>query len=133
RFEFYNGVRALGMGGASVAVVNDETALISNPAALGKLRDYFVTLVDPELDMGGDTQAVVGTDIMAFMDPQESLEKVLDAPKRRLHQRAQLFPSIVVPNFGFGLFAKYETNAYLSDDQTLYNYEYINDLAAVFG
>src|SRR5205085_397590 len=52
RYHFYNGVRQMGMGGASVATVNDETALIANPAALGKLRDYFVTVFDPDLDVG---------------------------------------------------------------------------------
>ncbi len=50
RYETYNGVRMLGMGGAGVATVNDETALLVNPAALGKLRDVFVTIVDPEVD-----------------------------------------------------------------------------------
>jgi hypothetical protein len=133
RYEFFNGIRSLGMGGAAVAVVNDETALISNPAALGKLRDYFITVVDPELSIGAETQAVIGSDITAFMDPQDTLAKINAAPKRRLHQRAQLFPSIVVPNFGFGLFAKYETNAYLNDAATAFNFEYTNDLAAVFG
>jgi hypothetical protein len=39
RYEFYNGIRGLGMGGAQVAVVNDETSLMINPAGLGKLRD----------------------------------------------------------------------------------------------
>ena len=43
RREFYNGVRGLGMGGASVGVVNDETALLLNPAGMGKLRNAFVT------------------------------------------------------------------------------------------
>lgn len=133
RYEFYNGIRSLGMGGASVAVVNDETALISNPAALGKLRDYFFTIVDPELDVSGDTQAIIDTDIFAFLDPQDSLDKLKHTPRRRLHQRFQLFPSVVVPNFGFGIFAKYETNAYMNSDATLFNYEYTNDLAAVFG
>ena len=45
--ENYNGVRSLGMGGASIAVVNDETALLLNPAALGKLSDPEIeTLTD---------------------------------------------------------------------------------------
>jgi hypothetical protein len=40
-YEFYTNARALGMGGASLAVTNDETALLLNPAALGKLRNFM--------------------------------------------------------------------------------------------
>lgn len=133
RFEFYNGVRSLGMGGASVAVVNDETALISNPAALGKLRNYFITVADPELDIGAETQAAVGTDLTAFMDPQDTLDKVNAAPKRRIYERAQIFPSLVVPNFGAGLFIKYEASAFIDETTGNFNYNYNNDMAAVIG
>ena len=93
RYEFYNGVRSLGMGGASSAVVNDETALLLNPAGLGKLRNYFVTVADPELELGADTQSMVELDIMAFMDPQDTLDAAKTKPGKRFHQRAQLFPS----------------------------------------
>jgi hypothetical protein len=133
RYEFYNGIRSLGMGGAAAAVVNDETALLLNPAALGKLRNYFVTVADPELDISNDTQAAVGTDVTAFMDPQKSLDKINAAPHRFLHQRVQLFPSIVVPNFGFGIFGKYETDAFIDSTTGKFNYDYTNDMAAVFG
>lgn len=133
RFEFYNGIRSLGMGGASTAIVNDETALVSNPAALGKLRNYFVTVADPELDLGEDTQRIIGTDVMAFMDPQDTLDAVKSFPGRRLHQRLQLFPSFVVTNFGVGLYARYSTDAFTDDDATTYTYDYRNDFAFVFG
>ena len=53
--EFYNGVRCLGMGGACAAVVNDETALLVNPAALGKLRDYYGTILDPEVESSANS------------------------------------------------------------------------------
>ncbi len=133
RFEFYNGIRGLGMGGAAVAVVNDETALISNPAALGKLRNYFLTIADPELDIGADTEAVVGAGLTTFKDPQTTLAKIKLAPKRRLYERAQIFPSIVVPNFGAGLFIKYEASAFIDSTTGFYNYNYTNDTAAVLG
>ena len=41
RRSFYEGVRGRGMGGAQIATVNDETALLVNPAGLGKLRDFY--------------------------------------------------------------------------------------------
>src|SRR5262245_48475072 len=64
KFEFYTGARMLGMGGAAVAAVNDETAIFTNPAALGKLRDVFITVVDPEIHYGADTTSfLTGFDV----------------------------------------------------------------------
>lgn len=133
RYEFYNGVRALGMGGAAVAVVNDETALLYNPAALGKLRDFYVTIVDPELSFNGNTERIVGTDVMSFMDPQKTLEAVREKPTKHFHQRAQVFPSIVVPNFGFGVYGRYSADASVNEDVTVFDYNYRNDFAGVLG
>ncbi len=133
RYEFYNGIRAMGMGGASVATVNDETALISNPAALGKLRDYFVTLIDPEVELGAQTQNMIGYDLLAGTNPQRTLNKCNAHPDNHLHTRAQVFPSIVVPNFGFGVFGKYTTDAEVDTATNTFNYDYTNDYAAVAG
>jgi hypothetical protein len=133
RHEFYNGVRMLGMGGAGVATVNDETALLVNPAALGKLRDYFITIADPEIDVGVQTEEIAGTDVLKVGNPQDMLAKGLANPDRFLHTRAQIFPSIVVPNFGFGFFARNEVNAEYRTADNKYHYDYTNDYAAVFG
>lgn len=133
RYEFYNGIRALGMGGAGVAVVNDETALLVNPAGLGKLRDYFITLIDPEGDVGQDTERVMGTDILKVTDPQEVLNRALLTPDKRVHSRGQVFPSVVVPNFGIGVFGKNEVNAELDTTTNLFTYDYTNDYALVAG
>lgn len=134
RYEFYNGVRALGMGGAGVAVVNDETALMVNPAGLGKLRDFFLTVMDPEVDAGADTSAIVGGNALKAFDPQEVLS-MLNAGHQdeRMHLRAQVFPSFVVPNFGIGVFAKYEVNAEVDSTTNLMSYDYFNDMAVVAG
>lgn len=133
RQEFYNGVRMLGMGGAGVAIVNDETALLVNPAALGKLRDYFITVVDPEIEVGVQTEQVTGTDVLKVTDPQAMLAKVLEKPDKYLHTRAQVFPSIVVPNFGFGFYARNEVNAEYRSADNKYHYDYTQDYAGVFG
>jgi hypothetical protein len=133
RYEFYRGIRTLGMGGASVAVVNDETALLVNPAALGKLRDYYITIFDPELELGSQTYSVAGTDSINLNNPQKALTKANLHPDKNMHDRYQLFPSVVVPNFGFGLFGKYETDARLNSTTNKFEYNYVNDYAAVFG
>ncbi len=135
RYEFYNGVRQMGMGGAAVAVVNDETALLLNPAGLGKLRDYFVTVADPEIEGSGNALAVSGGDVLGMMKPQPMLDKLNDAANlgRHLHLKGQVFPSLVVPNFGFGVLAKYSSDGEVDATNTNFSLDYFNDFAAVLG
>lgn len=133
RYQFYNGIRSMGMGGAAAAVVNDETALLYNPAALGKLRDHFITLVDPEIELGSQTQPVVGTNPVLAMDPQKTLDKASAHQDKHLHERAQVFPSIVIPNFGFGVFGKYTVDAQVDSATGKFEYDYTNDYAGVLG
>lgn len=133
RFEFYNGIRALGMGGAAIAVVNDETALLYNPAGLGKLRNYIVTVADPEVDIGADTESIAGTNLTKVIEPQEALNMAKEHPGDRIYLRGQAFPSFVVPNFGIGVFKKYEVSADVDEASTRYRLDYINDTALVLG
>lgn len=133
RFEFYNGIRSLGMGGASVAVVNDETALFHNPAALAKLRDYYITVVDPEGSVSAEAEEIVGLDVFKTTDPQVALTKCNENLDRHLQTRAQVFPSIVFPYFGFGLYDKYEINAEVDSSSNVFKYDYNNDYAGILG
>ncbi|MCB0391086.1 MAG: hypothetical protein KDD58_07340 [Bdellovibrionales bacterium] len=135
REEFYVGIRGLGMGGAQIATVNDETALLVNPAGLGKLRNYFLTLADPEIHIGSETQAVIGTNILAPIDPQDILD-LMNQPTnqdKQMHAKLQIFPSAVFPNFGLGIFANYITNASVDSTTNEFTYRYRSDLALVFG
>ena len=121
------------MGGASVAVVNDETSLLLNPAALGRLRDSYVTIVDPEADLGTSTTTVMGTGYGSLLNAQKTLDKALLKPGTHVSGRAQVFPSIIVPNFGIGILSKYEVNAEVDATSTRYSYHYTNDTAVVLG
>lgn len=134
RFDFYDGIRELSMGGAAVATVNDETALLLNPAALGRLRNYFVTVLDPEIDIGAKTQSMIGSDVTKFLDPQKVLDACNASKGEHLHERAQLFPSFVVTNFGFGFYARYATDAFVDAyNGNPFTYQYRNDYAGVLG
>lgn len=133
RYEFYNGVRQLGMGGAVVAVVNDETALLSNPAALGKLRDSYITIADPEGEAGHETERVVGLKFTDALDPQKALALLNGSRGNRLHLKGQLFPSLIFPNFGIGLHGKYITDGEVDKAGTAYEYHYLNDWSVVTG
>ncbi len=133
RFDFYRGIRQMSMGGASVAVVNDETSLLLNPNGLGKLRDYIITLVDPEITLGGQAERVLGFSVHQALEPQKALERLREHPGRHLHFQGQMFPSVVVPNFGLGLLAKYSVDAKVTEDLTTYELNYFNDSALVTG
>ena len=134
RRSFYSGVRCQGMGGACLAVTNDETALLVNPAALGKLRDFYGTIFDPELEFGYQTQGFYGE--KAFSNPYalEDIHAALDAKRGAYyHAKAQVFPSLVGRNFGIGLYGNYILDAEMSSDGSTIDTYYRNDLAFVLG
>ncbi|HWU44438.1 MAG TPA: hypothetical protein VN132_13400 [Bdellovibrio sp.] len=131
---FYSGVRCEAMGGACIAVVNDETALMVNPAALGKLRDFYGTILDPEMEGNSNLPGMYSDS--AFSNPF-SLEDVKGAlDKNRgsyYHSKAQLFPSFVGKNFGIGLYGNSMLDAQMSSDGTKIDTYYRSDLALVLG
>jgi len=133
RLDFYDGIRELAMGGAAVATVNDETALALNPAALGRLRNYFITVIDPEVDIDSTAEEVAGTGITDFLSPQDTLKDCNGSVNHRLYSRAQIFPSFVVTNFGIGLYGRYLTDAVVDSSNNTFYYQYRNDYAAILG
>jgi hypothetical protein len=133
RYEFYDGVRQMGMGGAVAATVNDETALLSNPAALGKLRDSFATVIDPEIEGNMNVEKTLGTGFYKASDPQYTLDHLRGHEGVPLHLKAQAFPSLIFPNFGLGVHANYRTDAEVNEAGTAYRYDYRNDFSAVGG
>jgi hypothetical protein len=133
RFEFYQGAREMAMGGAGIATVNDETALMINPAGLGKLRDYIGTVVDPEIEAGASTERIIGTNVNSALNPQSLLNDLNKNPDDPFHAKAQMFPSFVVPNFGFGVLGKYQVDAEVLGANNTYRLDYTNDYAAIVG
>ncbi len=132
--EFYTGVRQLGMGGAYAAVVNDETALLTNPAGLGKLRETTVTLIDPEVSGSfNDTKIATLSNVSSVTNLQGLLDALNQHKGVHWNAKAQIFPSIVTSNFGFGLHGKYEYNAEVDEAGNTFRLDYTNDYAAALG
>jgi len=52
-FEMYRSVRALGMGNAYSAVVENDDALFYNPAGIAKNTGFYVTIADPAIGLNG--------------------------------------------------------------------------------
>lgn len=132
--EFYNGVRSLGMGGVRVATVNDETALLINPSALGKLRELYGTIIDPEVE--GTSNLSTFYNNSRFSNPFDlnQVKSATDAAReKRFFSQLTLFPSLVIRNFGFGIYYRQLMDAQMSaDGLTLKTYA-LDDLALVAG
>lgn len=134
RREFYSGVRALGMGDCTVAVVNDETALALNPAALGKLRNFFGTVFDPELELGAKALSLYNA--RAYTQPfllSNVVPTVVTVPGDYYHARGQLMPSFVAKNFGIGILQKYNLDLEAATGGATVNAFYRDDLALLLG
>lgn len=131
--DFYQGIRQMGMGGAAVAVVNDETALLLNPNGLGRLREPYVTLIDPEVTTNLDS---VGTVQDLALDAIE-VDKIYDELAGRLDKnyfvRTQIFPSYATRNYGVGFLGKYDVLAKRRSSDQLLELQYTSDWAAVAG
>lgn len=133
---FFRGVRAMGMGGAAVAVVNDETALFLNPAGLGKLRRGYVAMANPEFETTHKTISTFGTNLNNYigaMDPQALLALAQTATGENLHAKLQVLPAFVTTNFGIGAYAKYSVDALFTASTNQMQFNYLNDYAAVLG
>lgn len=133
RYDFYNGVRSLGMGGAYVASVNDETALLTNPAALGRLRDWIFTVADPEVAGSFNDTQITDINHTAAQTPTDLLTLLNQHKGVHWYAKAQVFPSLVAPNIGFGVHAKWKYDAEVNTAGTNYRLDYTNDYAAILG
>lgn len=131
---FYRGIRAKGMGGVQVPSVNDETALIVNPAALGKLRDYYGTIVDPEIDFSSNYLSLIQS---SSLTDTLDLEKVKDALVSNTdvyyHYHNQIFPSFVARNFGIGILSNKTLDAYMDTTAANMDTFYRDDLSLLLG
>jgi hypothetical protein len=133
-YQFYTGVRQMGMGGAYTGIVNDETAILTNPAGLGQVRDTTLTLIDPEMSGSfNDTNIATVADYSKVLDIQKLLPLVKAKPDTHWNLKGQVFPSIVGTNFGFGLHLKYQYDAEVNTAGTIYRYDYTNDWAMAMG
>ena len=131
-FEFYTGARQLAMGGAYTAAVNDETSMLTNPAGLGRLRDYFFTIADPEIHAGSEDSNIVNSANYSSASSTQGLLNALNNAKgKHFHAKAQMFPSLAAPNFGIGLLAKVSVDGDVDTAATRFRYDYTNDYAGV--
>jgi len=132
--EFYNNTRSLGMGGAGIAITSDETSLFRNPANLGSVRDFYGTIIDPELEASSNFTDQVSSGYTSKAFDIENIKNVLDSNRGSYyHAKMQFTPSFVRRNFGLGVMYKNELDAQTSADGSTIDVKYQNDMAAVAG
>ena len=124
----------MGMGGAAIAVVNDETALLLNPIGLGRLREPYITLIDPEVTTnltGVHTTQNLG--VLGAAEIDQVYDELGNKLDKRFFARAQMFPSFANRNFGFGLLGKYDMTAKRDSLTGNMAVDYVSDWAGVVG
>jgi hypothetical protein len=135
-YPFFRGIRQEGMGGAGVAVVDDETALFINPSGLGKIRGPYFSPLNIQAEVTDPTQAgmVNNTgDSTAFMSPKEALDLALKNPYQHIHAEAQTLPAFVTTNFGIGVYGRYSVDAEVTSASNSVQMNYFNDYGAELG
>jgi len=132
RAEFYQGIREMGMGGASVAVVDDETSMLLNPIGLGRLRSPYVTIIDPEITAGAANLSTVKDLALHSANVNEVYNAMATHVDQRYYFREQLFPSFADRNWGIGFLIKDEVMAVRHSAGTM-DLDYANDQAVVAG
>ncbi len=133
-FELYNNTRSLGMGGCSVAVSSDETALYRNPANLGSIRDVYGTAIDPEFEASSNFVRQVSSSFTGKAFEIDAIKTVLDTNRGTYyHAKAQISPSLVRRNIGFGLLYKNDVSAETELTGTTMDIKYQSDAALVLG
>lgn len=111
--KLYTGTRANGMGGAFVAIADDEQAIFLNPAGLAGVKGLTFNYAAADVEVSWDA-------ILTGLSGMTSLGEI-NGDTLNLFQgknifgNAQFAPSLVMPGFGVGLisngqFALYETN-----------------------
>jgi hypothetical protein len=131
--DFYQGIRQMGMGGAAVAVVNDETSLLLNPIGLGRLRVPYITIIDPEITAAEGNMSTVQSLLLDSMDVGEVYNEQAKHPGERYFVRGQIFPSFADRNFGIGFLMKNEVTATRHAGTPAMDLNYKNDQALVAG
>jgi hypothetical protein len=99
--RLFTGARAMGMGGAFVAVADDEQAIFMNPAGLAGVKGFTFNYAAGDLEMSWDTVLTGLEGMTAFGDLSPDTLNMLMNKNIFLH--TQFTPSLIMPGFGISL------------------------------
>jgi hypothetical protein len=130
----WTSVRALGMGNAYSAVVQDGDSLFYNPAGLARVSGFHWTLMDPHVGLDG-AEAI--ENVKKIKDAQGSAN-LSDAISGLYGKRTWVGgggkTALVMPYFGFAGFANGEAGVYVQNPaNTQLNLNYYFDYGVAVG
>jgi hypothetical protein len=105
--ELYRGARATAMGGAFVAVADDEQAIFMNPAGLAQITGSTLNLVPLVVEASSEAILNYATYLAAFTQPAAT-DTLTFLMGKSLQTRVQAAPALVFPGFGFAVLADQE-------------------------
>lgn len=130
--DLYRNTRTQVMGGAAVAIVEDESSLFQNPAAMAGSQDIKLhyAIVDGEVGTAGLADALGGTLLSG------SSSGISSMIGKNVYGRVQATPTLLMPNFGVsmildGQYAFYSKNKALPT--VTVGYQSTMGLQAAFG
>ncbi|HVK61938.1 MAG TPA: hypothetical protein VM432_10325 [Bdellovibrionales bacterium] len=130
--EPYTSVRALGMGNAYAAVVEDADSLFYNPAGLADNSAFQWTIADPRIGINGlETVDTV-------MDIRENTDDLINAIDglygKRIWAGGGGKTAILLPNFAFAAYASSDVGLYAQNPAaTTLNLNYFFDYGFAMG
>lgn len=137
---FYRGVRAQAMGGAYVAVADDEEALFLNPAGLAGLSDRSLHYMSLDIDGAQDILTTYLENASALSGL--SINTINQLMGKNLYARGTFTPSFVIPNFAIGAIFDAQTSVSVKNQalptinvgyQYLYGIQVATGLSFKFG
>lgn len=130
--ELVTSARALGMGNAFIAKVDDSSASFYNPAGLGTVRKWHFHLSNFQFDfnkgfanagLGGMATDVPGN-VMSAFSADGLREILLDKKGKMTFNRFQLMPNFTMRFFSLGYMYSKKSKALVTTDETSPEFQY---------
>lgn len=130
-YESGKSARALGMGNAFTAVVNDRNTMFYNPAGLNRVEGYYYTILDMAAGLNGEQALTTIQDVSNAADLSATLDALYD---QKLWIGYNGNTAIYMKNFGFVYFLDGSLDPFLENPTfPTYNINYFNDLGYATG
>ena len=114
----FRGARPLGMGGAFVAVSDDENALFYNPAGLADIKTSRFSPLNFQAEVGRNAYSFNRDALDVDLDNPQEVGNFLNKHIGDYgHVSASYFPNYIRPNFAFGLLGTANSNIQVHDRQ----------------
>ncbi len=131
--DSWSSVRAQGMGGAYVSVVNDADSLFYNPAGLAGQTRFSWTVLDPRVGLNGieDIQKLQSLAGGSDADMSANLQQLIG---KRVWIEAGAKSAVLIPGFAIAGFVNSQSGIYVSNPaNTTMNLNYFFDYGFAAG